>query len=115
MYRERQEKVAHVEVIAKIVARVFNVDADKAFGHIVSDYASQVFQEMYDLDLLRTKVNALREAQRRIQKQRSEAHRMLNRLERMGEYYDRELGPDLLPVKKPVNPTPPLRVKPSSR
>lgn len=100
VFRERQEKVAHVSAFARMVARVFNVDADKAFSGIISDYASEVFQETYDADLLREKIAAIRSAQQRIRSRRLHDLKMLDRLERMGEFYDKEFGPDLLPVVK---------------
>jgi len=100
VFRERQERVAHMEAIGKMVAKVFNMDPDKLFGHVVSDYAQEVFQEAYDADLLRQKVSALREAQRRIAKRKSEDMRQLDRLERLGMFYDKEFGPDLQPVPK---------------
>lgn len=89
--------MAHLDAIGKMVARVFGVDAERAFGGIVSEYAAQVFQEMYDLDLLREKLAALHQAQRRIHGMRADARRMMDRLERMGEFYDREFGADLKP------------------
>jgi len=106
VFRERQEKVAHLDAVSKMVARVFSVDAHRAFGGIIADYAQEVFQETYDADLLRLKVEALRMAQGRLRGERQHAKRMLDRLERMGQYYDMELGPDLKPLP---------RVKPPSR
>jgi len=98
VFRERQERVAHLDAIGKMVAKVFNMDSDKLFGHVVSEYAQEVFQETYDADLLRRKVNALRTAQRRVARRKSEDLRQLDRLERMGMFYDKTLGPDLQPV-----------------
>ncbi len=103
VFRERQEKVAYLDAITRIVARVFSLDALRVFGGVVAEYAGEVFQETYDVELLRAKVQALREAQLRIRSRREHDKRMLNRLDRMGEFYDRELGLDLkpLPKKKP--------------
>lgn len=100
VFRERREKVAHVEAFAKIAARMYGLDVDRAFGDIVANYAGEVFQEAYDVDLMRKKIGALREAQARIRHRRAEDVRQINRLDRMGEYYDREFGTDLKPVPK---------------
>lgn len=89
VFRERTERVAHVDAIAKMIARLFNVEADKAFGGIVAEYASEVFQESYDVDLLRQKVAARRAAWDRVRAKRQRDEDMLKRLDRMGEYYDR--------------------------
>ncbi len=90
VFRERQERVAHVDAIAKMIARVFSVDADKAFGAIVSEYASEVFQETYDADLLRRKVAMRRAAQARVRARRQRDLDLIKRLEKMGEYYDQQ-------------------------
>jgi hypothetical protein len=100
VFRERREKVAHVEVIAKVVGRLFNLDTERVFGGIMAEYAGEVFQEDYDVDLLREKIHVLREAQARIKRRRSEDQRQLSRLDRLGEFYDREFGADLKPIKK---------------
>lgn len=113
VFRERQEKVAHLDAVSKMIARVFGLDSYKVFGGIVADYAQEVFQETYDADLLRLKVDALRAAQGRIKSERKTAHRMLDRLERMGEFYDREFGPDLKPLAKKPPPSTPRVKKPS--
>lgn len=104
VFRERQEKVAHLDAVSKMIARVFNVDSHKAFGGIVADYAQEVFQETYDVELLRAKIQALRTAQGRIRGERDNAKRMLDRLDRMGTYYDMELGSDLKPLPRKPDP-----------
>lgn len=81
--RERQERVAHLTAIGQMVARVFNVDADKAFGGVIAEYASEVFQETYDPDMLVQRVAALREAQARIRAKRRSEQSIMDRLERM--------------------------------
>jgi hypothetical protein len=86
--RERAEKVAQVDAIAKMIARVFNADADKIFGGIVAEYASEVYQEGYDVDLLRAKIAARRAAQARVVAKRRQDEDLINRLERMGKYTD---------------------------
>ena len=88
VFRERQEQVAHLEAIGKMIARVFNVDADKAFGGIVSEYASEVFQETYDADLLRRKVEIRRQALARVRAKKQRDLDLIKRLEKMGEYAD---------------------------
>ncbi len=88
VFRERQEQVAHLEAIGKMIARVFNVDADKAFGGIVSEYASEVFQETYDADLLRRKVEIRRQALARVRAKKQRDLDLIRRLEKMGEYAD---------------------------
>lgn len=110
VFRERQEKVAHLTAITRIVGQLFNLDSESVFSRVLRDYASEVFQETYDADLLRRKIEAIRRVQTRIRGERSESMRQLNRLERMGEFYDREYGPDLLPAKQP--PPKPKHIKP---
>ncbi len=88
--RERAEKVAHMDAIAKMIARIFNVDADRTFGSIVAEYASEVYQESYDADLLRRKIAARRAAQARIVAARRRDEELIQRLDKMGEYYDRQ-------------------------
>lgn len=104
VFRERQERVAHVDAIAKMIARVFNVDADKAFGGIVAEFASEVFQEAYDPDLLRRRIAIRRGAQARIRAKRQQDEALLQRLDRMGEFYDQEAAkkPDPRPTKRPA-------------
>ncbi len=89
VFRERQERVAHLDAIGKMVARVFSVDADKAFSNIIAEYASEVFQETYDADLLRQKVEIRREAQARIKAKKQRDLDLIKRLEKMGEYADK--------------------------
>lgn len=89
VFRERAEKVAHLDAIGKMIARVFNVDADKAFGSIVSEYASEVFQESYDADLLRRKVEIRRRALARVRAKKQRDLDLIKRLEAMGEYADK--------------------------
>lgn len=88
VFRERQERVAHVDAIAKMIARVCNVDADKAFGGIVAEYASEVFQEAYDPDLLRRRVATRRRAQAQVRARRERDEELIKRLDRMGDYAD---------------------------
>jgi hypothetical protein len=92
VFRERQERVAHVDAISKMIARVFSVDADKAFGPIISEYASEVFQETYDIDLLRQKLELRRAALARVNAKRRRDEELMERLNRMGEYADREIA-----------------------
>jgi len=96
--------VAQVEAFAKIAARVFTVDPMKAFGSIIAEYEAEVFQETYDAEVLRRKIVAIREAQKRLRTKRLHDEKMIDRLERMGEYYDHKLGPDLkkAPTTRPV-------------
>jgi hypothetical protein len=85
VFRERQERVSNLEAIGKMVARVFSVDADKAFGGIIAEYASEVFQETYDADLLRRKVEMRREVQSRIRAKKQRDLDLIKRLEKMGK------------------------------
>jgi hypothetical protein len=94
VFRERQERVAHLEAISKMIARVFNTDADRAFGGIVAEYASEVFQETYDADLLRKKVSIRRQAQARVRAKKQRDQDLIKRLERMGDYYDQNAKKD---------------------
>lgn len=97
LFRERRERVAQVEVFAKIIARVSNADASKAFGSIIAEYEAEVFQETYDADVLAKKIAVIREAQKRLRAKRLHDEKMIDRLDRMGEFYDREYGADLRP------------------
>ncbi len=101
VFRERQEKVAQVQAIARIVAQVFGLDAERVFGGVISDYASEVFQETYDPDLLRRKLAAIRIAQARVRQRQQHDLSQLTRLEKMGDFYDREFGRDVRPGKAP--------------
>lgn len=92
VFRERSERVAHVRAIAAIAARVVSMDADKLLGDIVSEYASEVFQESYDPIALARKAQRLRDAQARIKRRRVEDEATLRRLDRMeilGQDFDR--------------------------
>lgn len=91
VYRERMEKVASVRVFASIAARLLGSEADRAFGDVLSEYASEVFQESYDPTMLARKRDRLRAAQARVHKRRVEDLRAIQRLERMdklGEQFD---------------------------
>lgn len=90
--RERAEKVAQMDAISKMIARVFNVDPDRVFGPIVAEYASEVYQESYDADLLRRKIAARRAAQARVIAARRRDEELIQRLDRMGEYYGQQEG-----------------------
>jgi len=92
VFRERQERVAHMDAISKMIARVFSVDADKAFSGIVAEYASEVFQETYDVDLLRRKLVLRRLEQAQVRKKRQRDEELMRRLDRMGEYADQEIA-----------------------
>lgn len=92
VFRERQERVAHMDAIAKMIARVFGTDSDKAFGGIVSDYAIEVFQATYDADLLREKIAVRRATQARVRARRKRDEAMIQRLERMGEFADQQIA-----------------------
>ena len=100
LFRERRERVAHVEVFAKIIARVTNTDVGRAFGGIIAEYEAEVFQETYDAEVLKKKIEVIREAQRRIRAKRIHDEKMINRLDRMGEFYDQEFGKGLKPKAK---------------
>lgn len=102
IFRERQEKVSLLDAVAKMAARVLNMDGARMFGDVISEYASEVFQESYDADLLREKIAAIRSAQERVQARRKHDENMLKRLDRMGEFYDREHAkPVVKPAVKP--------------
>lgn len=84
-------------MFAKIIARLSNSDATKAFGSIIAEYEAEVFQETYDADVLARKIAVIREAQKRLRAKRLHDEKMIDRLDRMGEFYDREYGVDLRP------------------
>lgn len=93
VFRERSERVAHVRAIAAIAARFVGMDADRLLGDVVSEYASEVFQESYDPVALARKARRLRDAQARIRRRRTEDEAMLKRLDRMetlGQDFDRQ-------------------------
>lgn len=93
VFRERQERVAHLDAISKMVARTRGVNEDKAFADIIGEYASEVFQETYDADLLKRKIAHRRLAQARVRAKRradEELINKLNRMETLGEKFDRE-------------------------
>lgn len=73
------------------------MDAEKMFGGALAEYAAEVFQETYDADILQRKISIIREAQKRIRAKRLHDEKMIDRLDRMGEYYDKEYGLDLKP------------------
>lgn len=100
VFRERQEKVAFFEGITHVVARLFNFEP-KIFSGVVRDYAEVVFQEMYDVDLLKVKKDALQKARERIRKKRAEDVRQISKLERLGQLYDEKFGPLKKPEAKP--------------
>jgi len=93
VFRERVEKVAQVRAFAAIAARLLgNMEVNKAFGDIIGDYASEVFQESYDPNLLKQKQTRLREAQERVRKKRLEDQAAIDRLQRMeklGEEFEK--------------------------
>lgn len=105
VFRERSERVAFVRAIASIASRLVGMDADKLMGDVVSDYASEVFQESYDPDALARKARRLRDAQARIRRRRTEDEAMLARLDRMetlGQDFDRQKGREFDSDSKPI-------------
>ena len=113
VFRERQEKVAYMNALTQIVAQLFNLDVERVFGQIIGRYAGEVFQETYDAELLKEKMEAIRRAQRRVRTMRVEREQQLTRLDRLGEFYDLKFGPDLIPKPEAVVNLKPFRpVKP---
>lgn len=102
IFRERQEKVALLDTVSKMAARILNMDGGRMFGDLLSEYASEVFQESYDADLLRQKIAAIRASQERVQAHRKHDEDMLKRLDKLGEFYDKEFAKPV--VKPPVKP-----------
>ena len=99
--RGRCEKVAFFEGIVQIIAQLTNANP-RIFGKAVNDYSEAVFQEVYDADMLRQKKDALIRARTRIRRTRTENTRQISRLEKMGQYYDKVMGP--LPFDKKKEP-----------
>ena len=99
--RERAEKVAHMDAIAKMIARIFSADADKIFGGIVAEYASEVYQESYDADLIRRKIAARRAAIAKVIARRRADEELIQRLDKMGEYTDRQIAAAKAAAQKP--------------
>lgn len=79
---------------------LLNVNVDKMFGPFIREYEREVFQETYNAELLKQKAVILRTAQERVRGRRLHDVKMLRRLDLMGEFYDRELGPDLKPLPR---------------
>lgn len=105
VFRERSEKVAHVRALAAIASRLVGMDADKLLGDVVSEYASEVFQESYDPVALARKAQRLRDAQARMRRRRLEDEEMLRRLDRMeilGQDFDRQKGREFDKDSKPI-------------
>lgn len=105
VFRERSEKVAHVRALAAIASRLVGMDVDKLMGDVVSEYASEVFQESYDPIALARKAQRLRDAQARIRRRRTEDEAMLKRLDRMetlGQDFDRKKGREFNSNSKPI-------------
>jgi hypothetical protein len=97
--RERHEKVAQMDAIAKMIARVYSLDAAKAFSDVLAEYASEVFQEAYDPKVLAHRVALRKRAQARVRDKRRQDEELLRRLDRMGEFYDQN-PPEPTPLKK---------------
>lgn len=89
VFRERSERVAHMEAIGKMISRMYNIDSDKAFGGIVAEYASEVFQESYDPELLKYKIRERKRAQAKVKAKRERDESLIKRLDKMGEFYDK--------------------------
>lgn len=105
VFRERSEKVAFVRAFAAIASRLAGMDADKLMGDVVSEYASEVFQESYDPVALARKAQRLRDAQARIRRRRMEDEATLKRLDRMetlGQDFDRQKGREFNSDSKPI-------------
>lgn len=85
VFRERQAAVAQLTAVGQMIARVYAVDADKAFTGIVAEYASEIFQETYDIEQLARRLSARRAAHAQIVAKRKHDQDMLTRLDRMGE------------------------------
>lgn len=90
VFRERRVQVAGIEALAKMIGRVAGVDANKYFASIISEYATEVFQETYDVNILKRKVGRLRAVQTAIKQKKSKEESLINRLERMGQFYDEQ-------------------------
>ena len=82
------------------MATLFNIDHERAFGRVYTTYEQEVFQETYNAELLKKRAAALRRAQERVKDKRLGDLKLLQRLDLMGQFYDKELGPDLKPLPK---------------
>lgn len=105
VFRERSERVAHVRALAAIASRLVGMDADRLLGDVVAEYASEVFQEAYDPDALARKARRLREAQARIRRRQAQDAEMVRRLDRMealGQDFDRKKGREFDSDSKPI-------------
>ena len=105
VFRERQEKVAHFTGMVKALGRLLNADSERVFGDILMEYAGEVFQEDYDVDLARQKVDRLKATQRAIAAKRKHEQSLVSRLDKMGEYYDKTHGKDIRDTAKGKSPS----------
>ncbi len=99
VWRERQEKVAQVDVMAEMVSRFLGMDHEKLFGGLRTRYAMEVFQETYSAERMRAKVDALRIAAARVKHQRTEHDSQMGRLEELGKVYDKKMADNLAKKK----------------
>jgi hypothetical protein len=90
IFREKAERVAHVKAIAGIVARLLGMETEKAFGGLIQEYASEVYGETYNPELLQQKAQNLRAAQAEVRGRRERDQQLIGRLDRMGEYAQRK-------------------------
>lgn len=106
VFRERSERVAHVRALAAIAARLAGMDADRLLGDVVSEYASEVFQEAYDPAAMARKARRLRETQAKIRRRQARDAEMVRRLDRMealGKDFDKQKGREFDSDSKPMD------------
>lgn len=92
-----------MDAIATMIATVFSVDAARAFGPALNEYAAEVFQETYDPDLLRRRVAARRAQQAVVRARRERDQELIKRLDRMGEHADQVLAAEAAAKKRSTN------------
>jgi hypothetical protein len=90
VYRERREKSAFLEAIIDIVGVMNNLNTEKLFGHIKAKYELELYQETYDVDVLRSMMYALRSAVDMLKNRKREQSHMINKLDRLGEIYEKD-------------------------
>lgn len=93
VYRERNEKVALLESFATITCGILGLDFNKFVGPVLSKYAMEVFQEDYNAEFLQAKLEQIRNSQLRIKKEQDRQAELMERIERMGEFYDKHNKP----------------------
>lgn len=93
VYRERNEKVALLESVVTITCNILGIDPNKFSGVALAKYAMEVFQEDYNAEFLQARLEQIKNSQLRIKKEQDRQAELMARIERMGEFYDKQNKP----------------------